>query len=111
MQPYAHLTAGMAQVDLRTEVVVNDCSNEPSYDDFLDCIDASGDYDSANDPDLPTEKLDAYKKLGQGFAGVGAGVVFAVADSIGAQLNLNFMYMFPDTGLVIEPSLGGVYAF
>lgn len=111
MQPYAHLTAGMAQVDLHTEVIVSDCSTEPSYDDFLDCIDASGDYDSANDPDLPTEKLDAYKKLGQGFAGAGAGVAFAVADSIGAQLNVNVMYMFPDTGLVIEPSFGGVYAF
>jgi hypothetical protein len=111
VRPYAHLAGGLAQVDLRTKVVVSDCSTESSYNEFLDCIEASGNYDSANDPDLPSRNLDAYKKLGRGFAGAGAGVVFAATDTVSAQLNLNLMYMFPDTGFVIQPSVGGMMAF
>lgn len=112
---YLHASAGGAQVDLKTRVVVSDCSNvassEDEYSEFLDCINAEGNYDSANDPDLPSIDLDAYKKLGRGFAGAGGGAVFALSQHVGAQLNLNLMVLFPDTGLVIEPSLGGVYSF
>jgi hypothetical protein len=115
VRAYVHGAGGWAQVDLRTRVVASDCSDVASsqdeYSEFLDCINAEGNYDSANEPDLPSRNLDAYKKLGRGFAGAGAGAVFAISEHLGAQLNLNLMYMFPDTGLVIEPSLGGVYSF
>ena len=115
VRAYAHASGGVAQVDLRTRVVVSDCSGEAGsqqeYSEFLDCINAEGDYDSANQPDLPSRNLDAYKKLGRGFVGAGAGAVFAISQQLGAQLNLNLMYMLPDTGLVIEPSLGAIYSF
>ena len=44
-------------------------------------------------------------------AGAGAGVVLAASEAVSVQLNLNLMYMFPDTGFVIQPSLGGAMAF
>jgi hypothetical protein len=112
----------LALVDVTAKVVPNDCTpdlggaaprgDQPtSLDAFVDCSKAQGEYDSANNPDLPTVTLDAYRRLGQGFVAAGGGVLFAVSGSVGAQLNLNVMYMLPDSGLVLEPSLGGVYAF
>jgi hypothetical protein len=53
--------------------------------------------------------LDAYKKLGQGFATLGGGAVFAITPKLGVQLNVNFMVLFPSSGFAIQPSLGGVY--
>ncbi len=111
VRPYVRLSGGVAQVDLKTQVVASDCSSEPSYEAFIHCINAEGDYDSANDPDLPSVTLDAYKKLGQGFVGLGGGALFAVGQSVAAQLNVNLMVMLPDSGLVIEPSLGVTYSF
>jgi hypothetical protein len=121
-RPYVHLGGGLAQVDVKAKVVPKDCTpdqggaaprgDQPtSLDAFVDCSKAQGEYDSANNPDLPTVTLDAYRRLGQGFVAAGGGVLFAVSGSVGAQLNLNVMYMLPDSGLVLEPSLGGVYAF
>lgn len=121
-RPYVHIGGGMAQVDVKAKVVPKDCtpvgdegpasSDQPEdYEAFVECADASGRYDSANQPDLPTVNLDAYRRLGQGFITAGGGVIFAIGSYLGAQLNLNAMYMLPSTGLVLEPSLGGVYAF
>ena len=78
-------------------------------DDFLDCINAQGAYDSANDPALPEQNLEAYRKLGQAFVTTGGGVVMALGASTGLQFNVNAMFMLPSSGLVIEPSLGLVY--
>ena len=58
---------------------------------------------------LQPRKLDAWKKLGQGFAEVGGGIVYAFKEQIGVQANVNFMYMLGASGPVIEPSLGIVY--
>jgi hypothetical protein len=47
--------------------------------------------------------------MGQGFAMVGGGIVYAITPQIGAQLNVNFMYLLPTSGPVIQPSLGVMY--
>lgn len=110
-RPYVHLGVGMAQVDLKHTLEAKDCSTEATRAGFLSCVDATGPYDSANDPDLPTEKLDAYRKLGRGFVSAGGGTLIALGPALAARVQLNAMILFPDSGLVLEPSLGGVYAF
>ena len=52
--------------------------------------------------------VDAWKKMGQGFVTGAVGGMLAFKDNMGVQLNVNFMYMLPATGVVIEPSLGFV---
>jgi hypothetical protein len=58
---------------------------------------------------LQQRKIDAWKKLGQGFAELGGGIVYAVTTQVGVQANVNLMYMLGSSGPVIEPSLGVVY--
>lgn len=110
LRPSLHLRGGVARIDLQTTAKVKDCSGESPRSAFEACIEEEGDYDSANQPDLPEEELTAYKKLGQAFIGGGAGVVFGVGPA-GIELDLSALYTFPDSGLVLEPSLGGMLAF
>ena len=44
-------------------------------------------------------------------AGGGFGALYNINQRYGIQLNVNTMLMFPTTGFVLEPSLGGVVAF
>ena len=87
---------GLAQVDAKLPVTVWDCPDKA-------CADAP-----TKSPAGKEVKLDAYKKLGQSFVGLNGGVVYAVSQNSGFQLNLNLMFMLPTTGQVIEPSLGYV---
>jgi hypothetical protein len=108
-RPYVHAGGGMAQVDSKLEVTVVDCSTDPNTGALLgagdpletQCLDKQ----RAPEPILQ-RKLDSYKKLGQGFATAGGGVVFAFKQNMGLQLNLNLMLLLPSSGFVIEPSLG-----
>lgn len=96
-RPYIAIGGGLAQVDAGLTVKVADCGEEVSA--------------CRTDPNLPPKDyvdLDAVKKLGQGFAAVGAGAMYAIAPNHGLVLNLSFMYMFPSTGAVLEPSIGYV---
>lgn len=112
LRPYVHLGGGIAQVDLKkSDVTVRDCSEEAVRSDFLDCIAATGAYDSANRPELPERRLDAYRKLGNAFVTSGAGVLVGLTHTTALQLHLNAMLMLPSVGLVIEPSVGVLYGF
>jgi hypothetical protein len=53
----------------------------------------------------------ATKQLGQEFATVGGGVMYAVTENHGAVLNLNLMVPFPAVSFVFEPSIGYEYMF
>lgn len=118
-RPFVGASAGAAQVDAKLPVTVGDCGGQPD-----------GSAPSSPGATLPKDqqfsvncgkgqlaagqraarlKLDAYKKLGKGFAGLHAGVVYAITKDSGIMLNLNFMYLLPTTGQVIEPSLGYVF--
>jgi hypothetical protein len=112
VRPYLHLGGGFAQVDVhKSGVTVRDCSEVPERLAFLDCISAKNAYDSANRPDLPTKKLDAYRKLGHAFVTVGGGALFGLGGETALQLNLNAMLLLPATGFVLEPSVGLVHGF
>jgi hypothetical protein len=119
LRPFVGASAGAAQVDAKLGVTVGDCGGAP-------------DGSSASSPGatLPKDqqfsvncgrgqlgagqraarlKLDAYKKLGKGFAGLHAGTMFAITKDSGILFNVNFMYLLPTTGQVIEPSIGYVF--
>lgn len=118
LRPYLGLGGGMAQVDAKVPVTIKDCTGR--YDDgtlhatdgnpasatpIEDCRQALTNFDQREMPDV---QLDAYKKLGQGFVTVSGGLAFAFKENMALQLNLNFMYMLPSSGAVLEPSLGFV---
>jgi hypothetical protein len=110
-RPYVHVGGGMAQVDAKLAIKVIDCGyNADSTERTIlaaddPCLD--GPPETADQ--FLVRELDAYKKLGQGFATAGGGVVFAFKDNMGVQLNLNAMLLLPSSGFVLEPSLGFVY--
>jgi hypothetical protein len=109
-RPYVHLGGGLAQVDANLVVSVEDCGLVAPREDpaYAEC--ASGRM-PANDPRLRTVELDAWKKLGQGFVTIGGGTAYAFTRDLGAQLNLNLLYMLPGSGVVVEPSLGAILGF
>jgi hypothetical protein len=110
LRPYVHVGGGIAQVDIKKgDVTVRDCSEEAGRAAFLDCIEAVNAYDSANQPELPSKTLDAYRKLGNGFATAGGGVLLPLGGNASVQLNVNAMLMLPSSGFVVQPSLGLVY--
>jgi len=116
---YAAIGGGMAQVDAKVSVPERDCADTlaadwpdqfGSFDDCRDGDTTTSDGDPAFDwRELKETKVDAWKKMGQGFGTVAIGGMLAFKDNMGVQLNFNFMYMLPATGIVMEPSLGFVY--
>ena len=111
--PYVHAGGGLAQVDAKvTKRGVRDCLNKDGTKPptFNDCIGRNATGTPKAPAGLLESDLDAYKKMGQGFVTVGAGALYKLNPAFGLQLNLNVMIMLPTSGLVFEPSLGGVYA-
>ncbi len=110
LRPYVHLGGGLAQVDAKLPVTVVDCAQG----DRNEAVKSSGLYQQcASGQDVlqnePGTTLDAYKKLGQSFVGLGGGAIYALTPNSGFQLNLNVMFMLPTSGQVLEPSLGYVF--
>jgi hypothetical protein len=106
-RPYVHVGGGLAQVDGKVKVTVSDCTPLPYGSvPYNNCINGQNPGTA-----LTKKDLDAWRKMGQGFITLGGGVVYAFKENVGAQLNLNLMYMLPTTGPVLQPSLGLVYGF
>jgi hypothetical protein len=82
----AFVLAGVAQVDAKKVVPVIE---DP----------AGGSGEPAQ------QKLDAWKRLGRGFAGAGAGAWYGFGRA-GALLELRALYLFPGSGLVLSPGIG-----
>ncbi len=85
---YAQAGGGVAQVDAKVVIKVDD----------------------RDTPNGPTT-ADAWKKMGQAFIDAGGGTVYAFTPKVGAQLNVNAMFMLGASGFVLEPSLGLVMGF
>jgi hypothetical protein len=92
-RPYLHLGGGVAQVDAKVSVLI-----------AQDCSTATG-------PCTPTPEIDAYQQMGAAFITVGGGALLALGPSYGINLNLNGQYMFPKSGLVLQPAAGFEYGF
>lgn len=115
---YVAAGGGMAQVDAKVSIPELDCNDayqdpraafyDPDGDGvglspFNQCKQAKGYYNYKNHKPV---NVDGWKKMGQGFVTLGAGGMLAFKDNMGLLLNLNFMYMLPASGVVIQPSLG-----
>jgi hypothetical protein len=114
LRPYVFIGGGMAQVDAKVPVTVYDCSqpyikaneSDPDVDPPADCKTGG---DGTDQRRLRQKRLDAWKKLGQGFGTAGIGGVYAFKENMGIQANVNVMYMLGSSGFVIAPSLGFIY--
>jgi hypothetical protein len=124
LSAYVGAGLGVAQVDAKTTVVERDCANTLAADwiaaengDYDDCRagdtrPTSIDGDPAfNWQALPQTRIDAWKKMGQGFVSANTGGLLAISERVGAVLNVNLMFLFPANGVVVEPSLGAVVNF
>jgi hypothetical protein len=111
LRAYFGASFGVAQVDSKESGEVYDCARtlEPSWDptdgSFDDCLVLSPDFTFL--PIAPT-RVDAWKKMGLGFAAANAGAMLPVKGELGVVLNINAMVMFPATGFVLETSVGVV---
>lgn len=103
LRPYAFLGGGMAQVDSKVTVKIYDCSGTQTNPSPAGCTDPS------QASSIPAKNVDAWRKLGQGFAELGGGLAYAISPQLALQLNANLMYMLGSSGPVIEPSLGVIY--
>lgn len=94
-RPFAFLTAGYAQFDLVTSVDVREDPSRFSYQ-------------GGNDLE---QELELWKRAGDGFAGIGAGVAFAPTQGtmLGAEISL--VQVFPFSATVVTPTLGGAVGF
>jgi hypothetical protein len=109
LRPYVHAGGGVAQVDGKVKVTVADCRYELPDATYDACT--KGDPSVATPDNVTNYHLDAWRKMGQGFITAGGGAMYAFTEQLGAQLNVNLMYMFPTSGAVIQPSIGVVYGF
>ena len=111
---FVGLGAGVAQVDAKAHAEVVDCrlllpddpppevpEDEQAY---KDC--AAGRTQNLT----PNTKLDAWKKLGQGFGAVHGGAMLALSSDLFATLDLNVLVLFPAVGVAFEPAIGMKWA-
>ena len=92
IEPYVGLAAGMAQVDAGVDAYRTEAP-------------------TAENPSPQPVPYNAYKLMGLAFVALSGGAVLPIGPSLGLQGNVNVMILFPSSGLVIEPSLGGVVGF
>jgi hypothetical protein len=105
LRPFVALAGGLAQVDLRKNLNVYDCSSESTRSDFEDCLNGAGDYET-RPAELPRLRVSAARKLGRGFLSASAGVWVPVFQNMGVVPALSALIMFPEVGFVLQPSVG-----
>ena len=98
LHPYIGISAGAAEVDAKVNLTAY---YVPAAGDT--CPKVSGRYCA--------KKLDAWRKMGLGFAGLNFGGLMKLGNRHNVVLNVNALYMLPSTGIVLEPSLGYLFGF
>jgi hypothetical protein len=93
-RPHAFVNIGAAQVDTKFGVTVNEDPSMP-----------------ASQPNPPSQNIDAYRRMGQGFFGFGGGLMVAVTPMIGIFLDAKYMHLFPTSGNALSPELGAAVGF
>ena len=90
--PFLFAAGGVAQVDAKNTVTVVEDRSVPPPPNQLD------------NPD--SQDLDAYRKMGLGFAGAGMGLYIPFGSANGLTTELRFLFLFPDTGFVLGGAIG-----
>jgi hypothetical protein len=86
---------GMAEIDAKSRVTIQENTAVPPPSSQLDNPSA--------------QALDAYKKGGAGFAGVGAGLFLPFARASALLADLRFSALFPSSGLAISLGVSGAF--
>lgn len=97
VRPYAFLSGGIAQVDAKiaSVPVSDDCAQ---YGEPCPIVNGK----------IPRIKVDAYRKMGTGFAALGGGMLYAVTKNSSIVVELKGSAFFGSPGFAISPSLGFV---
>lgn len=93
---------GVAQIDASRNITVRECQESTPG-----CQPAQNAQPGGPNPDR--QELDAYAKLGQGFAGLGLGISYRFFEGSAAVADLRVLETFPTTGSVFSLSLAYVF--
>ncbi len=93
--PYIFAAAGAAEIDAHLGVDVVENQSVPPPPNQLD--------------NPPTQHLDAYKKMGSGFGGVGVGGYLPFGQANGALFELMLLELFPSSGTALSLSAGWAF--
>jgi hypothetical protein len=100
---FVFVMGGLAQVDASRTIKVDECRPASTSG----CTPATNVQPGGPNPDR--QVLDAYKKTGQGFVGLGIGAYYSFIRGSGAVLELKAMQLFPGSGTTFSPSLSYVF--
>ncbi len=114
LRPFAFVSLGLAQIDASVPVLVRDCGSglegdppgttiEPSSAQYRACKDGAARV-AAHRP----LKLRAWRRLGHGFAALGAGAMWRLGRAA-VVVDSAALVAFPSAGFALESSIGVVY--
>ncbi len=113
LRPFGFVAGGMAQVDTKVEVSVREKTCNPGT-----AADAPAGACVVPDKDLndyqynpETQKVEAWRKAGQSFVGLGGGVMYAMTPNSGVIGEIKISYMLPTPNIVVSPTIGYVMGF
>lgn len=95
LRPSVFMTAGYGMFDLHTKVDVREDPTKNAYQ-------------SGNDLE---QTVDGYKRAGDGFAGLGAGLAFAFTPKLSVGGELSVLQAFPFSATIVSASVGPAVAF
>jgi hypothetical protein len=95
LRPFAFLTAGYQMVDVPVRIHVREDPTKVHYQ-------------GGNDLD---QTLDAWKRAGDGFAGAGAGLAYAMVRRTAVFVEVAAFETFPFSAFVVAPSAGVMVGF
>lgn len=107
IRPFGFVAGGMAQVDTKVDVSVREQTpNCPATGCTVE--DQNGEVIQTNPQ---TQKVEAWRKAGQSFVGLGGGVMYALSENGGIVGELKISYMLPTPNIVVSPTVGYAMGF
>jgi hypothetical protein len=111
LRPFGFVSAGLSQVDSKVGVEVLEdgvaCGAAKPNDSSSQCTKPSQD----GRVETRTQKLDAYKQAGNGFATVGIGLAYTPIKNVGVHLAVRGGLTFPVVVGLIAPEAGVTFGF
>jgi hypothetical protein len=103
LRGFVSLMGGIAQMDASRAIAVDECrAGSPSG-----CTPAANVQPGGDNPDHQT--LDAYKKAGQGFVGLGLGAFYSFLPGSGVMVEVRALQFFPSAATTFSPSIAYVF--
>jgi hypothetical protein len=107
-RPFLFVNGGAAQLDSQFNVVVTEDQGQPAPPNQPFCG-ANTTTGIVCNP--AQQRLSAWRRMGQGFAGGGAGLMVAFTPAFGMFVDVKYMRLFPTPGNAFAPELGLALGF